>query len=372
MQDLGREITGRQHGGHGELRPDEFWAVKDVSFELKRGECLGLIGRNGAGKTTLLKILNGLIKPDRGRIEMRGRIGALIALGAGFNPILTGRENIYINASILGLTKNEIDKKINGIIDFAEIDKFIDAPVQTYSSGMVVRLGFSVATTLKPDIIILDEVLAVGDANFRSKCWRRIGEISREAAVILVSHEAYAISRICDRGVVLEHGQTLYDGGSDEALAFYAKRSTINSVKKINKKNTLVQDFEIIPISKIIKAGDNFSFNLIITMKESATVDHAVINITDRSEDVYAQSILSFPNGSLKEGENKLLISIKNLFLPKNSYTLTLMLSTSGGKAPLIQSRNEIEFEIDSHISYGPKYYPLGCVEPLSLLNINH
>ena len=150
---------------HG-LRAGEFFAVKDVSFELRRGECLGLIGHNGAGKTTLLKMLNGLIKPDAGTITMRGRVGALIALGAGFNPILTGRENIYINGSVLGLTKKEIDAKIDEIIDFAEIREFIDMPVQSYSSGMSVRLGFAVATALDPDVLIVDEVLAVGGAEF--------------------------------------------------------------------------------------------------------------------------------------------------------------------------------------------------------------
>ena len=153
---------GRDREG---LRDGEFWAVQDVSFELRRGECLGLIGHNGAGKTTLLKMLNGLIKPDAGSITMRGRVGALIALGAGFNPILTGRENIYINGSVLGLTKKEIDAKIDEIIDFAEIREFIDMPVQSYSSGMSVRLGFAVAANLEPDILILDEVLAVGDIN---------------------------------------------------------------------------------------------------------------------------------------------------------------------------------------------------------------
>jgi lipopolysaccharide transport system ATP-binding protein len=172
--------------GQNDLRREEFWAVSDVSLELKRGECLGLIGRNGAGKTTLLKMLNGLIKPDVGRIEMRGRVGALIALGAGFNPVLTGRENIYVNGAVLGLTKREIDGKIDDIIDFAEIREFIDSPVQSYSSGMQVRLGFSIATALKPDILLLDEVLAVGDAAFRVKCFNRIYDLLETAAVIFV------------------------------------------------------------------------------------------------------------------------------------------------------------------------------------------
>ena len=205
LQDVADEILGRE-GGHDELRKGEFWAVSDVSFELKRGECLGLIGRNGAGKTTLLRILNGLIKPDKGCITMRGRVGALIALGAGFNPILTGRENIYVNASVLGLRKREIEEKLEDIIDFADIREFIDAPVQSYSSGMQVRLGFAVATTLDPDVLLLDEVLAVGDAGFRHKCYSRIGRMQQKCAVIFVSHSMEFVSQICDRVVHMDHG----------------------------------------------------------------------------------------------------------------------------------------------------------------------
>src|SRR5690554_5072510 len=150
------------------LRPKEFWAVKDISFELRRGECLGLIGHNGAGKSTLLKILNGLINPDAGKVTIKGRVGALIELGAGFNPILSGREDIYNNGAILGFTKKEIDDKLDAIIDFAEIREFIDMPVQNYSSGMKVRLGFAVAAQMEPDVLIIDEVLAVGDLDRKS------------------------------------------------------------------------------------------------------------------------------------------------------------------------------------------------------------
>jgi homopolymeric O-antigen transport system ATP-binding protein len=189
-----------------ELRSGEFWAVKDASFELRRGECLGLIGRNGAGKTTLLRMLNGLIKPDAGRIEMHGRVGALIALGAGFNPILTGRENIYVNASVLGLTRQEIDEKLDEIIEFAEIGEFIDAPVQSYSSGMQVRLGFAVATALNPDVLILDEVMAVGDASFRHKCYHRIAKLMKTSAVILVSHSMDQVGLVASEIGLMDKG----------------------------------------------------------------------------------------------------------------------------------------------------------------------
>lgn len=193
------------------LRSGEFWAVNDVSFELRRGECLGLIGHNGAGKTTLLKMLNGLIKPDTGQIEMNGRVGALIALGAGFNPILTGRENIYIYGSVLGLDRREIDRIIDEIINFAEIREFIDMPVQSYSSGMAVRLGFAVASSLRPDILLLDEVLAVGDIGFVVKCLNRLRDLASDAAVILVSHNMQSISGFCSRVVMLEKGHEVMD-----------------------------------------------------------------------------------------------------------------------------------------------------------------
>jgi lipopolysaccharide transport system ATP-binding protein len=213
--------NGTENGGARKLRKGEFYAVKDVSFELKRGECLGLIGRNGAGKTTLLKMLNGLIKPDEGRIEMRGRVGALIALGAGFNPILTGRENVYVNGSVLGLTKKEIDAKFKEIVEFAEIGEFIDSPVQSYSSGMQVRLGFAVASTLKSDVLLLDEVLAVGDFKFRQKCLRRIAEILKDCAVVFVSHNFDQLERVCTRGLVLERGNCISDTNITKARQVY-------------------------------------------------------------------------------------------------------------------------------------------------------
>jgi len=206
------------------LRDGEFWAVKDVSFELRRGECLGLIGHNGAGKTTLLKMLNGLIKPDRGTITMRGRVGALIALGAGFNPILTGRENIYVNGSVLGLSKKEIDEKMDEIIDFAEIGKFIDTPVQNYSSGMSVRLGFAIASCLTPEILLVDEVLAVGDYRFKWKCLERIKNLKASGVtIVLVSHNASDLMRTCERGLLMKKGRLVYLGPLAEALHEYEK-----------------------------------------------------------------------------------------------------------------------------------------------------
>lgn len=222
MQDIGNELLGRLHGGNGELRQDEFWAVKDVSFELRRGECLGLIGHNGAGKTTLLRMLNGLIKPDTGRIEIRGRVGALIALGAGFNPILTGRENVNVAGAVLGLTNQEINAKYDAIVEFAELGEFMNAPVQSYSSGMQVRLGFSIAAQLEPDILILDEVLAVGDIKFQVKCINKIRELQRKGvAIVLVSHNMTNILRYADVGMYINKASVKGFGAISDVVPMY-------------------------------------------------------------------------------------------------------------------------------------------------------
>lgn len=203
----GSVVHGQEHRSEV-LRNDEFWAVEDVSFEVKRGECIGLIGKNGAGKTTILKMLNGLILPDRGRIEMRGRVGGLIALGAGFNPLLTGRENVFVNGAILGMNRRTIEARLDEIAAFADIGAFMDAPVQSYSSGMSVRLGFAVAVVLvKPDILLLDEVLAVGDMGFIIKCLNAVRELARDCAVVFVSHNMQFVSSFCTHVLLLTKGR---------------------------------------------------------------------------------------------------------------------------------------------------------------------
>ena len=221
VQDIARDMF-KLDGRNGPLRKNEFWAIDDVSFEVKRGECLGVIGPNGAGKSTLLKMLNGILLPDKGKITVRGRVGALIELGAGFHPMLTGRENIYVNGAILGLAKKEIDRKFNDIVAFAELEDFIDSPVKFYSSGMYVRLGFAVAAHLKPDVLLIDEVLAVGDNGFRAKCARKIAQtISGGTAFIFVSHNMNEIMRVCQRVIWLEGGRVVQSGDAPSAVSAY-------------------------------------------------------------------------------------------------------------------------------------------------------
>ena len=203
-----------------ELRPDQLWALKDVQFEVKPGECIGLIGHNGAGKTTLLRMLNGLIKPDGGRIEMRGRVGALIALGAGFNPVLTGRENIYINAAVHGLTKKQTDAKIDDIVEFAKPWRIYQrAGAKLFVRDGAVRLGFAIAANTEPDILLLDEVLAVGDVAFQAKCFNAIAEFRRRGtALILVSHNMHHISRYADQVLYLKEGRIAHIGDSLQGI----------------------------------------------------------------------------------------------------------------------------------------------------------
>lgn len=298
MKDLSSELLCRSQNGDRELRRDEFWAVKDVSFELKRGDCLGLIGSNGAGKSTLLKLLNGLIKPDGGRISIKGRIGALIELGAGFNPILTGRENIYINGSVLGLSGREIQRQFNRIVDFAELGEFIDMPVQNYSSGMKVRLGFSVAAHLDPDVLIIDEVLAVGDAGFRTKCSDRIGKISKDSAIILVSHSMLEVARVASKVLLMKNGGAIFSG-SDVAYGIrkYFHQFENNSEKvsggwktckvhEINlRSNTKKNDGNFVKI----EYGDPLEIEIVYTLDKS--ILNSLINIAffDRQKRNVAQ-----------------------------------------------------------------------------------
>lgn len=357
LQDLGREMTGQRHGGNGELRPDEFWAVKDVSFELKRGECLGLIGRNGAGKTTLLRMLNGLIKPDTGRIEMLGRVGALIALGAGFNPILTGRENIYVNAAVLGLSKKDTDAKFEEIVDFAELGEFIDTPVQSYSSGMGVRLGFAAAVILlKPDVLLLDEVLAVGDINFQIKCGRRIRELASRATVIFVSHNMHYVSWFCSRVMVLKAGCVLCDAldpaeGIQTFLSLIEIKEDIFTTGEISVGTfyLVTSSGNILPENAILNHCENISVHFDLHINSSQITSHLILCILDAS----ANGVIYFPvnnsDGSepiFTQGIYNLSISLGALDLNGGKYSIMVALFDVYSKALLLRRQGICPFQI--------------------------
>jgi lipopolysaccharide transport system ATP-binding protein len=229
LGDIAKKFTFRST--HSEiLRPGEFWAVKDVNFELHPGEAMAIMGVNGSGKTTLLRILSGVYAPDAGKIQAKGRLGSLIAAGAGFAPMLSGRENVYVNGSLLGLTTREINGLMDEIIAFAELGQFIDLPVKNYSSGMYVRLGFAIAALSRPDVLLMDEVLAVGDLNFQKKCYERILRLKRQGtAIILVSHSPGAIWSVCDRGVFMDKGEVKLVGSAEDVIRAYDDQNARNA-----------------------------------------------------------------------------------------------------------------------------------------------
>lgn len=227
-KDMLNDMLGFKRQTEG-LRQKEFWALEDISFELKRGETLGLIGQNGCGKSTLLRLLNGVFPPDKGRITINGRMGALIAVGAGFHPHMTGRENIFLNGTILGMTRKELNQKLHTIIDFAEIGEFIDSPVSTYSSGMTVRLGFAIAIHCEPDILLIDEILAVGDSRFQQKCFTKLAQVLKNGtSVIFVSHAMHQVQMICKDALYMEHGRMMAYGPVADTVGYYYNSCSVN------------------------------------------------------------------------------------------------------------------------------------------------
>lgn len=216
----------RRHGG---TEPENhIWALKDVSFEVRQGEVLGIIGRNGAGKSTLLKVLSRITEPTEGQAEIHGRVGSLLEIGTGFHPELTGRENIYLSGAILGMRKREIDRRLDEIVAFAEVEKFLDTPAKRYSSGMYMRLAFAVAAHLEPEILVVDEVLAVGDSSFQKKCLEKMDNVSRQGRTVLfVSHNMAAVQQLCQQGMVLDRGQVSFVGGIHDAIAHYIQTTAM-------------------------------------------------------------------------------------------------------------------------------------------------
>jgi lipopolysaccharide transport system ATP-binding protein len=351
FRDILRDTAGLRTKS-GRLRQKEFWAVDDVSFELKRGETLGLIGPNGAGKTTLLKMLNGIVIPDKGNIRIKGRVGALIQLGAGFHPQLTGRENIYINGAILGMGKREIDKKFDAIVEFADIGDFLDTPVKHYSSGMFVRLGFAVAVHCEPDILLVDEVLAVGDTGFQTKCFNEIGELKENGTIaILVSHNMHVVSTFTQKVILLNNAKPKYfnnvaDGVKEYTKLFISEKDL--GIEKICTGNTSIS-FSGIQINKrTFRSGDAFT----ISMKYESLINYEDVDIctsilSGNEVGLYFRATNRAYNQkvNLQQGKGKLKIEIDQIPINNSVVIIIIDIWSRNRTELLFWWRIPIEFE---------------------------
>jgi len=368
IRDCAVDVLGGNRASDVSLRPEEFWATHDINFEVTRGECLGLIGRNGAGKTTLLKMLNGLIKPDHGQIRMRGQTGAMIALGAGFNPILTGRENVYVNGSILGLSRPQIADRLDEIVEFAEIPEAIDAPVRNYSSGMQVRLGFAVACMLmKPDVLLLDEVLAVGDLGFRRKCYAKIHDLLSDAAVVFTSHSMDHIAYICTNTLLLQNGvgQSHSVPAGIEAYLDLQRQEVVTSTEV--KLNDPVVDIRF-PVSNFeTTTGESIDF--VVEIESILPIDDALLTVPifNETDTVTAawHSTQHSERHDIPAGKSSIRIPLGPLHLSKGEYHLGFNLLLPNSVKFAVASQRAAELKLNSEfrrIENGSAILPFhGC-----------
>jgi lipopolysaccharide transport system ATP-binding protein len=364
LEDLSRNMLGIRSRGET-LRADEFWAVDDVSFEVKRGESVGLIGPNGSGKTTLLKMLNGIFWPDRGRIRVRGRVGALIAVGAGFHPLLTGRENVYVNGAILGMTKAEVDKRFDAIVDFAGIGDFLDTPVKHYSSGMFVRLGFAVAVHAEPGVLLVDEVLAVGDRGFQTKCFQKMGELRKQGTTFLVvSHNMHTVAGFVDWVALLHNGKfkrydDVFEGIRDYARCF--REGEEEPVEELVREGKHIRFGSVKLSDRLIRPGGEFSFTLGYECSrdyEDAEIDVAVYAAHD--PDLYFQAT-NHAYGrriDLRPGAGTLRVTLKGLPIQSSLGRIVLAIWDKGRTEQLFWWRVPVEFDATSH-STGKNFLPV-------------
>jgi len=318
------------------------WALKNVSFEIKKGEALGIIGPNGAGKTTILKILSKITEPTEGKAEVNGRVASLIELGAGFHPDLTGKENIYLNGTIMGMSRKEVDSKYKDIVEFSELEEFINTPVKRYSSGMYLRLGFAVAIHIEPDILLIDEVLAVGDISFQLKCLKKIRElITQNKSIVFVSHNLSAVREICDKTIFILHGNIEYIGSTEESINRYysniISRQTGESVGEVRSWDIIGANgeriFEITDVKfmnasgeekKEFKVGEKFIARIYYSAQER--IERPVIHIAFHGIDggVYAGHTTSIDkfNLGIISGKNFVDVEFDEFGLPPGAYYL--------------------------------------------------
>lgn len=327
---------------------DYVWALQDINFEVERGEVLGIIGKNGAGKSTLLKILSKVTAPTMGIIKSRGRIASLLEVGTGFNPELTGRENIYLNGAILGMTKKEITSKIAEIIDFSGCERYIDTPVKRYSSGMTVRLAFAVAAFLEPEILVIDEVLAVGDAEFQKKAIGKMQDISREGGrtVLFVSHNMAAVKSLCTRGLVLENGIITKIGTVENVISYYLSGDSEVLNKKRFSEKYITKTFTLTEIA-LKNKGKTFDDPLseaypieLITSLTLHTDAPERYHVTYHLYNEMGEALFSFshvPQMNLKSGENKLICEFPADFFQSGQYFLSLFIIEDKRRAIFVE-----------------------------------
>ena len=375
VQDLTSELLGGATD-HGSLRKDEFWAVDDISFEIKRGETLGIIGPNGSGKTTLLKLLHGILRPDKGKITIRGKIGALIAVGVGFHPLLTGRENIYMNGSILGLSKDKLDEKFDEIIAFADIGDFLDMPIGNYSSGMLVRLGFAVAIHCEPDILLIDEILSVGDIGFRLKSINRIKEMMEwGVTTIFVSHNMNPVRAICDRVIALDGGK-IGVGPTDPDIAIEYNQALFTA-RRLHKgfsdsQQTVPDNPPVVITSIDLLDGrdcskrifsENEKFRVRVGFTAHEKIDDPGFGVEIKREDgvVCCLDRSHYHNFTIDhvEGEGFFEMTIEGLFLAPMNYS-TRVVITDFSVSLTIASKLGPDFTVTSHVpySYNGVFFP--------------
>lgn len=316
-------------------KSDVVWSLKDINFEIEQGDAVGIIGRNGAGKSTLLKILSRVTSPTTGKISGKGRIASLLEVGTGFHPELTGRENIFLNGAILGMRKKEIAKKFDEIVDFSGVERYIDTPVKRYSSGMYVRLAFAVAAHLESEILIVDEVLAVGDAEFQKKCLGKMGEVSKGEGrtVLFVSHNMAAVRNLCTNGIFLSNGMVLFSGKIENTIDSYQKEQAYNyqtSFKNINTdfQELIISNFEI---TSEIETGKQFEFEVKINSPISKTVQFAIgFRLPDTTPLLHIYSGHVGESFELSQGENIIKGKINSLPICAGIYELNLWLGYDG------------------------------------------
>lgn len=353
------------------------WALRDINFEVKQGEVLGIIGKNGAGKSTLLKILSRVTTPTVGEIKVKGRIASLLEVGTGFHPELTGRENIFLNGAILGMTKQEIRSKFDEIVDFSGVERYIDTPVKRYSSGMYVRLAFAVAAHLEPEILIVDEVLAVGDAEFQKKCLGKMKDVSGQGRTVLfVSHQLGMINSLCDTGILLKKGTMAFQGSANEAVSFYVSNIDSNSENPSFKKfpqreNTKAQLLSARITNEANVEKNNFDvFEQIIveleyTINENLTGIVLGLNI-DRNGDIYACSFDTDENAEkLKQREKGKYITRVKLPCPlkAGSYSISSIGIGIANVEGIDSHNNVFNFNVEEN-SFDPTFMSFSANRP--------